>query len=288
MCGQGQIKHVWGRSGMEPFESYLHGIALDAASALASWKAANVWQEGFGTVGIGADGAPTSRLDRVIEAAVLESVMSRGEEIGAVLSEEAGWIALRPSGNRLVLVVDPLDGTNNAEIGLPLYALSLAVVRSGEVVAGLVYHYDTSDEYFGEKGAGAYLNGRRIRVSVGTALSNGRIALSRPFSDVEADMYAQCTLATKRVRVTGCPSLDTVFVARGAFMAYVDYHVPRGLIKTHDVMAARLILEEAGGFFLDEAGQCPSVTMDVARGFNVFAVNDIRTYRELRRCFVGA
>ncbi len=113
-------------------------------------------------LGRGADGAPSSRLDRVAEAAVLERLEERHERVN-VLSEEAGFV---DRGGDALLVLDPVDGTHNALRGVPAYSVSLAVGRGrlSDVEEGLVRDLVSGATYHAAKGRGATLDGRPIHV----------------------------------------------------------------------------------------------------------------------------
>lgn len=234
--------------------------------------------DNFDFIGIGADGTPTTLIDQMLENAVIQSL----QDIrigGSVLSEEAGRVQLEGPENDLVFVVDPLDGTSNAEMNFPYFALSIGVIRGEQTLASVLYQYCTRDLFYAEAGKGAFLNNTLIRVNQETNPQKGRLVLSRPFNDIEAEMYKNCILRTKRVRMTGCPSLDVATVASGTFMAYIDFHVPLGLVKTHDLIAAQLLLQEAGGDLLNEEGESLVLSLDVTTTYNIFAVNCVDTFR---------
>jgi fructose-1,6-bisphosphatase/inositol monophosphatase family enzyme len=181
--------------------------------AKRKFEEATATDDAFATAGVDADQAPTSRIDRELETVCID-YLARSGRIGCVLSEELGEVNLGGAG-RLRTVLDPLDGTANAKMGFPYYALSLS------------------------------LNGRRIAAAVPAPLKQSCVVSSRPLCDAEIDMYGRFMRDAKRVRISSSPALDVAHVACGTFAAYADYHVPHGLIHTHDVIAAKLILEEA-------------------------------------------
>jgi myo-inositol-1(or 4)-monophosphatase len=237
--------------------------------------------DAFDNVGIGADKAATTRIDRELESVCIDYLSVSGI-VASVLSEEIGAIKISETG--LQAVLDPLDGTTNAKMGFPYYALSLALLYEGEAVAGLVFNYASGDVFLGVKREGATRNGQPISVSKKSDLRHSCIVSSRPLSDMEVPMYGQMMRDSKRIRISSSPALDIAHVACGTFDAYVDYHAPCGLIHLHDVIAAKLILEEAGGRLLDDSGPM-RLPETVHETFNVFAVNDVALYQEVKRYF---
>ncbi len=235
----------------------------------------------FDEVSIGADGAPTTRIDAGLEEICLDILASSGL-VGEIVSEEAGLVSIGGSG-RFQAILDPLDGTSNAKMGFPYCALSLALCEGGETVAALVLNYDSGDLFTATKGQGARRNGKPVRVAEGNSISEARIVTSRPFSESEARLYGRLMLVSRRVRVVSSPALDMAHVAAGSFMAYLDYHHPKGLIHSHDVIAAKLILEEAGGLMVDEACNPAVLPQSTSETFNVLAINNIRTFDWVRK-----
>ena len=111
---------------------------------------------------IGADGTPTARIDKVAENAVLLFLEREGISLN-VLSEEIGFV---DRGGEETLVLDPIDGSNNAVADIPYYTVSLAVGKNSLSGIRLAYlrNLATGDNYTAEKGKGAFKNGRRITV----------------------------------------------------------------------------------------------------------------------------
>lgn len=237
----------------------------------------------FNIVGLGADGTETTKLDKVLEDVVINE-LHQAKVGGLVLSEEVGLIVLEGENSGYTFVIDPLDGTSNAKMKFPYYSLSIAVVKEEQIIYGLIYNYITKDTFYATRTGGAFNNGRQIRVDNETPTKDNRLVLSRPFCWEEADFYMKCIMNTKRVRMTGCPSLDVVSVASGTFNGYIDYHTT-GLIKTHDILASQIILEEAGGLLLDETGKSIKLSLDLQSAYNVFAVNNMETFRFVSQFF---
>jgi myo-inositol-1(or 4)-monophosphatase len=151
--------------------------------------------------------------------------------------------------------VDPLDGTTNFLHGLPIFAVSIGLAREGQIVAGVVYNPATDDMFIAEKGQGAYLNNRRLRVSGRRDLAEALVGCGAPhIGKREGHARFQKELAAVMVRVSnirrlGAAALDLCYVAAGRLDAYWERD-----LKSWDLAAGLLILREAGGFATDVEG----------------------------------
>jgi myo-inositol-1(or 4)-monophosphatase len=167
-------------------------------------------------------------------------------------------------------VIDPLDGTTNFLHGIPHWAISIALQRrlpdgTVELAAGMVYSPAVDEMFWAEKGGGAYLNDRRLRVSARRELSDALFATGIPFAAVSARnrlAFAR-TLgalmpATAGVRRFGSAALDLAWVAAGRYDGYWELG-----LKAWDVAAGVLIVREAGGTVTATDGT-PFVSLDDA------------------------
>jgi myo-inositol-1(or 4)-monophosphatase len=168
------------------------------------------------------------------------------------LMEESG--ASEGSDAQHRWIVDPLDGTTNFLHGIPLFAISIALERQGRLQAGIIYN-PVSDELFSaERGAGAFLNDRRIRVSARTRIADAVIATGIPHRG-RGDhgeflkQLAGVMAVTAGVRRCGAAALDLAWLAAGRFDGFWE----SGL-SPWDVAAGALIVREAGGFISDGGG----------------------------------
>ena len=144
-------------------------------------------------------------------------------------------------------IVDPLDGTTNFLHGLPHWAISIALEHKGKIVAGVVYDAAKDEMFFAEKGAGAWMNDQRIRVSGRHRLIESIFATGVPFGgrrELPATLQdlARLMPATAGVRRWGAASLDLAYVAAGRYEGFWE----RGL-NAWDVAAGIIIVQEAGG-----------------------------------------
>ncbi len=185
-----------------------------------------------------------TEVDRAIDQ-LMVSELARKFPGHAVVSEEGELIS---SDADDVWYVDPLDGTTNYAHAYPIFAVSIALRRRREIVLGVVYH-PTQDELFsGERGAGAFLNGKRLHVSQTAALDHALVSTGFPYDRVtnpQQNNLAQFARVTRRaqgVRRGGSAALDLAYVAAGR----LDGHWERGL-QPWDVAAGSLLVEEAGG-----------------------------------------
>ncbi|MEE8296329.1 MAG: inositol monophosphatase family protein, partial [Hyphomicrobium sp.] len=162
------------------------------------------------------------------------------------LMEERGEVAGADASHRWL--VDPLDGTTNFLHGLPLFAISIGLEREGQLVAGVIYNPINDDLFTAEKGRGAFLNDRRLRVAVRKSLADALVTtgiphLGRPGHTIFLRELETVIKEVAGVRRTGSAALDLAWTAAGRFDAYWE----RG-IKPWDLAAGILLVREAGGF----------------------------------------
>ncbi|HLS58870.1 MAG TPA: inositol monophosphatase family protein [Paracoccaceae bacterium] len=145
-------------------------------------------------------------------------------------------------------IVDPLDGTTNFLHGIPHWAISIALEHKGEIVAAVIYDPAKDEMFVAEKGSGAYLNDRRIRVSgrremIGMIFGTGIPFGGSPLLPLTLKDLARLTPRTAGIRRLGVASLDLAYVAAGRLDGYWERN-----IHAWDIAAGLLIVREAGGF----------------------------------------
>jgi myo-inositol-1(or 4)-monophosphatase len=182
----------------------------------------------------------------------LRTELTRARPGYGLLFEESG--AETGSDLRHRWIVDPLDGTTNFLHGIPHFAISIAVERDGEIVAGLVYEPVRDEMYWAEKGAGAYVNDRRLRVSARRQLADALVATGMPPAareDQAAQLAALAAVraATAGVRHMGSAALDLAYVAAGRYDGFWEFG-----LSPWDLAAGILLVREAGGYVSDLAG----------------------------------
>ena len=168
------------------------------------------------------------------------------------LVEESGLIEGPDKTHRFI--IDPLDGTTNFLHAIPHFAISIGLEREGQLVSAVVYNPVTDEMFTAEKGHGAYLNDKRLRVAARKHLPESLIATGIPFLGKEGHERYLKELeavmgATSGVRRFGAAALDLAYVAAGRFDGFWE----RGL-KPWDMAAGILLVREAGGFVSDLDG----------------------------------
>ncbi len=174
-----------------------------------------------------------------------------------LLMEEAGEITGTDTSNRWI--VDPLDGTFNFLHGLPHFAVSIALERDGTTMCGVVFDPVKDELFWAERGQGAYLNDKRLRVSGRRNLEDAAIATGLPLgtpndtdeagSEYQARFQRIQTHAAD-IRVWGAAALDLAYVAAGRFDGFWDES-----LKPWDTAAGIVLVREAGGLVSRSNGQ---------------------------------
>jgi myo-inositol-1(or 4)-monophosphatase len=195
-----------------------------------------------------------SQADLKAEKALREELERARPEFG-FLMEESGESKVGDGRHRWI--VDPLDGTTNFLHGVPHFAISIGAERDGEMIAGVVYEPLRDEVFWAEKGQGAYLNQRRLRVSARQHLRDALIGTGIPFmgrgSAPENQRYIGELGAIMEnvagVRRWGTASLDLAFVAAGRFDGFWEHG-----LSPWDIAAGMVLVREAGGFVSEVEG----------------------------------
>ncbi|MFQ5954812.1 MAG: inositol monophosphatase family protein [Kiloniellales bacterium] len=179
---------------------------------------------------------------------IVRRELTKGRPHYSLLLEESGLVEGRDSSNRWI--VDPLDGTANFLHGLPHFAISIGLERDGQMHAGVVYEPIHDELFWAERGAGAYLNQRRLRVSARGQLRDAIFATGTPPNGahdperrrVFLDRLDAVMAVSAGVRRWGTASLDLAYVAAGRFDGFWE----DGL-GPWDMAAGIVLVREAGG-----------------------------------------
>jgi len=171
----------------------------------------------------------------------------------SVLGEEDQMAGSTPSATEFRWIVDPLDGTTNFVHGIPHYAVSLALERRGRILVGTVYDPSMDACFTAAEGRGAFLNGRPIRTSGVTQLSEALAGVGFPYSlkpdSPELLLFNKAVFRCQAVRRTGCASLNLCDVAAGRFDCIWGFST-----KIWDIAAGSLLIREAGGVVTSPEG----------------------------------
>ncbi|MEM1372510.1 MAG: inositol monophosphatase family protein [Pseudomonadota bacterium] len=189
---------------------------------------------------------------------IVQAELSKARPGYGFLMEERGAIAGSDPTNRWI--VDPLDGTTNFLHSIPLFAVSIGLERDGRLIAGVIYNPATDELFTAEKGKGAYLNDKRLRVAARRTLDTAVLATGIPHRgrpgqqrfkneiDIVLDQVAG-------LRRTGSAAIDLAWTAAGRFDAYWERN-----IKAWDMAAGIVMVREAGGIVTDLAGRPDMLT----------------------------
>ncbi len=184
-----------------------------------------------------------TEVDRACELAIIDTLRSRFPEHDIVTEETD----LARTGSRHVWFSDPLDGTVNFAHSYPVFCSSVALAVEGEIVAGAVFDPLRDELFTAEKGGGAHLNGRPLRVSSAGELIESLLITGFPYDLHEKTAerlrrFNRLMGIARAVRRDGSAALDLCYVAAGRADGYWEE-----ILKPWDMHAGRLIVAEAGG-----------------------------------------
>lgn len=193
------------------------------------------------------DGSPVTIADTEIDNLVVKAVKSTHSN-HAVLSEEGD---LSPSPAEYTWVCDPLDGTQPYTFGVPISMFSLALVKNGTPILGVMYDPYENRMYHAIKGEGAYLNGKKLAVSRRATLAGNHVALPGSAEDLlnSAALLHEAIQGNIKTFTFVCVTAEAALVASGQIVANVYGHS-----SPWDIAAIKVIVEEAGGKVTDLRG----------------------------------
>lgn len=219
-------------------------------------EAGHLLLEKFGritTVTMKGDINLVTEADLASEALIIERIKSHYPK-HEILAEEAGNAVTIDGETEWKWIIDPLDGTTNYAHGYPCFAVTIALERRGEVVVGVTFDPTRNELFAAEKGQGATLNGKPIRVSDTESLSASLIVTGFPYDFKRKDDFArhltEFLMQSRGVRRDGSAAIDMAYVACGRFDGFWE----EGL-NPWDMAAGRLLIEEAGGWVTGYNGE---------------------------------
>jgi myo-inositol-1(or 4)-monophosphatase len=183
-----------------------------------------------------------------------------------ILAEEMGGATVAPAGP--CWVFDPIDGTTNFAHGLPIFCASLALEIDGVAEVGAVYDPNRKELFTAERGGGAFLNGRPLRVSSATRLVDAMLVTGFPYDvhrrvDEIVGLFGAFVGQARAVRRLGSAAIDLCYVAAGRMDGFWEAD-----LKPWDIAAGALLVAEAGGRVTNTAGE-----LFTSRGGQVLATN---------------
>jgi myo-inositol-1(or 4)-monophosphatase len=183
-----------------------------------------------------------TEADRVSEQLVVERLRAHSPTHSIVAEEGGGY----KGSSEYCWYVDPLDGTTNFAHGFPMYNVTMALEQSGQLIAGVIFDPERNEMFTAERGSGAYLNNRRIRVSKVDQIASTLVATGFPsqkrHQNVNVHFYYQLAMVTHGVRRAGSAALDLAYVASGRLDGFWEFG-----LNPWDMAAGILLITEAGG-----------------------------------------
>ncbi len=218
-------------------------IAREAGALLATYFERRVGFELKGEFDL------VTEADRASEKLIVTRLRSHFPAHDIVAEEGGGHL----TGAEYRWYVDPLDGTTNFAHGFPVYNVTLALERAGQLIAGVIYDPSRDEMFAAERGGGAVLNANPIGVSQARRLEDTLVATGFPsrkrHANVNIHFYYQLAMMTHGVRRAGAAAIDLAYVASGRLDAFWEFK-----LNPWDVAAGILIVEEAGGRCSDMRG----------------------------------
>lgn len=228
-------------------------VAADAAQAAGKYILKKIGN--FGKISYKGSINLVTDVDKKSEEIIISRVRKEFPGHG-ILAEERGS---ENRGNRYKWIIDPLDGTTNYAHGFPFFCVSVGLEKNDEVIAGVVYDPVREELFSAEKGRGAYINKKCIRVSKIADLSRALLVTGFAYNIKEAkytniENFRNFLLASQAVRRTGSAAIDLCYVACGRFDGFWEVG-----LHPWDTAAASLIAEEAGAKITDFKGKPYSI-----------------------------
>jgi myo-inositol-1(or 4)-monophosphatase len=191
-----------------------------------------------------------TEVDRAAEAAIID-MLHEAYPKHAILAEESG----RTGVSDYVWIIDPLDGTTNFLHGLPQFSVSIALAERGVLSQAVVYDPSRNELFTASRGAGAFLNDRRLRVSRRDRLKGALVGTGFPYRefsnlDTYLAIFRDLVTVTAGLRRPGSAALDLAYVAAGRYDAFFEIG-----LKAWDIAAGALLITEAGGLVGDLEGE---------------------------------
>lgn len=232
-------------------------LELRAAEAIAREAGKRIVQQrsaGF-TVSLKAKNDLVTDVDRATEVFIRDQ-LHRLFPDDTVFGEEYGLDAPRKSSpSRRQWLVDPIDGTINFTMGIPMYCVSIALQSDNNSVVGVIYDPSRDELFSARRGGGAMLDGQPISTSAETELENALLvtgfpARRSPEYDQTLEQFTVLTRESRGVRRLGSAAIDLAYVAAGRLDGFWEYG-----LSPWDTAAGYLLVQEAGGTVTDIQNQ---------------------------------
>jgi myo-inositol-1(or 4)-monophosphatase len=192
-----------------------------------------------------------TEADRLSEDRIIKIIQKNFPEHNILTEESKGY----EKDSDYKWIIDPLDGTTNYAHGFPVYCISIALEKEGEIILGVVYNPVLKELFVAEKNKGALLNDKRICVSKTRELSKSLLATGFPYDIRESkinnlDHFANFALRVQAIRRAGSAALDLCYLAKGIFDGFWELK-----LSPWDTAAGILMVKEAGGKVTNFSGK---------------------------------
>lgn len=204
---------------------------------------------------------PVTETDKRSEEYLVSYIKNNYPE-HSIVAEESG---LHKGSNGSCWYIDPLDGTVNFAHGVPIFSVSIAYTEDGVIKMGVVYDPLLDELFYGEKGKGAWLNDRRLKVSSATELIRSLSVTGFPYDQKSDEMrkaielFGRFSVQSQACRRLGSAALDLCYVAAGRIDIFFEIQ-----LKPYDIAAALLLVQEAGGKISKFDGSHDLLTMPIS------------------------
>jgi myo-inositol-1(or 4)-monophosphatase len=191
-----------------------------------------------------------SYVDKTAEEKLVKGLKSILPEAGFITEEET----IVSEEKEYMWVIDPLDGTTNFIHQIPVYSISIGLLRNKKPIMGVVYEINRDELFYAWEESKAYLNGNEIRVKENAELSKSLLATGFPYYDFEGmqnylDTLKELMISTQGMRRMGSAAVDLAYVACGRFDGFFEYG-----LHPWDVAGGAFIVQQAGGKLSDFSG----------------------------------
>jgi myo-inositol-1(or 4)-monophosphatase len=191
-----------------------------------------------------------SYVDKTAEKMLVDKLAEFLPEAGFITEEGTS----EKKGNTYQWIIDPLDGTTNFIHDIPIYSISIALIRNETLVLGVVYEMNFDESYFAWEGSPAFLNGKEIHVAKNADLGNTLMATGFPYHNYDRLQDYMEVLQffmhnTRGIRRMGSAAVDLAYVAAGRFDGFFEYG-----LNPWDIAAGAFLVQQAGGQVCDFKG----------------------------------
>lgn len=233
-------------------------------------------------VGIGAAGDKTFPVDSLAEEIIVAGLQALKEPL-TIISEEMGVMELNNGGPRVL--IDPVDGSRNAVAGVPFYCTSIAFSNGetlGDVTLSYIINLVNGDEFWAEKGFGAWLNGSRIHAQGDDILS--LVSFEAPVPGKDIPPIIPLLSHSRKTRCMGATALDLAYLASGASSVFVT----PSLSRSFDFAGGWLLVKEAGGVITDTSGaQIENTILGLGKSSSLLAAGNPQLHRRALELLSG-